>query len=74
MIAATSFCQTSTESHETLPGPAMVRGLSGVFVKCVIRVVGGGGWRLMAICAWDLRGVGWSEIAMRELYDGHEEG
>ena len=35
MIAATSFCQTSTESQESLPDPAMVG---------VVEVVVRGGW------------------------------
>jgi hypothetical protein len=34
MMAATSLCQTSTESQESLPGPAMVGDVVGMGVAC----------------------------------------
>lgn len=34
MMAATSLCQTSTESQESLPGPAMVGDVVGMDVAC----------------------------------------
>jgi hypothetical protein len=34
MMAATSFCQTSTESQETFPRPAMVGDVVGMDVCC----------------------------------------
>jgi hypothetical protein len=34
MMAATSLCQTSTESQESLPGPAMVADVVGMDVAC----------------------------------------
>jgi hypothetical protein len=34
MMAATSFCQTSTESQESLPGPAMVGDVVWMDVCC----------------------------------------
>jgi hypothetical protein len=43
MMAATSFCQTSTESQETLPGPAMVGDVVGVDVCCWRGLM----WRLL---------------------------
>lgn len=38
MIAATSFCQTSTESQESLPDPAMVRCVE-MCVECGLGVM-----------------------------------
>jgi hypothetical protein len=34
MMAATSLCQTSTESQESLPGPAIVGEVVGMDVAC----------------------------------------